>query len=233
MVYIINCNKTIFFKLTGNSVRDDSLCSSSTQKQSIADSSTLIRKQSSIRYTSKYENIEIIPYTRNERCKSCELVQNDEHSQTSTSQIKVYYNKKNGLQITETDNIPKKSAFKTKILKLFNSDFNKSKFTSNNKINFEINIDVNDHPDQSIIGPIRNSSLKDVDRTALKDELSVYMEELKMREKGWELEKWVSMMEFQSNSKCQFLNCKNNVYWLSLKVFKIMKKKKLWYYKNL
>lgn len=158
------------------------MCSSSTQKQSFADSSTLIRKQSTIKYTPKYENIELVPNTRNERCKSCEFVQIDE--QTSTSHIKVYYNKKNGLQITETDNKPKKSAFKTKIWKLFNSDFNKSKFTSNNKINFEINIDVNDHLDTSIIGPIRNSSLKDVDRTALKDELSVYMEELKMREKG-------------------------------------------------
>lgn len=156
------------------------MCSSSTQKQSIADSSTLIRKQSSIKYTSKYENIEIIPHTRNERCKSCD----DENSPTSTQQIKVCYNKKNGLQITTSDNKPKKSAFKTKIWKFFNSDFNKSKFTSSNKINFEINIDVNEHPDASIDGPIRNSSLKDIDRTALKDELSVYMEELKMREKG-------------------------------------------------
>lgn len=165
------------------------MCNSSTQKQSIADSSTLhtIRKQSSIKYTSKYENIEIIPYSRHERCKSCEIVENDESSQTST-QIKVYYNKKNGLQITETDNKPKKSAFQTKIWKLFNPDFNKSKFTSNNKINFEINIDVNDHPSDNsvtkIVGPIRNSSLKDADRNTLKDELSVYMEELKMREKG-------------------------------------------------
>lgn len=168
---------------TGNSIRDDSLCSSSTQKQSIADSSTIIRKQSTIRCTSKYENIEIIPYTRDERCKSCELFQNDE--QSSTSQIKVYYNKKNGLQIIETDNKPKKLAFKTKIWKWFNSDFNKSKFSSSNKINFEINIDVNDHTDISNIGPIRSSSLKDVDhQTTLKDELSVYMEELKMREKG-------------------------------------------------
>lgn len=159
------------------------MCSSSTQKQSIADSSTLIRKQSTIRYTSKYENIEIIPYTRDEGCKSCELVQNDEHS--TTSQIKVYYSKKNGLQITETDNKSTKKAFKTKIWKWFHSDFNKSKFSSSNKINFEINIDINDHPDTSVIGPIRNYSLKDVDNQAnLKDELSVYMEELKMREKG-------------------------------------------------